>query len=101
VKLQTRIALWTFVVTLALSATLNAVFASDSMRARYDRLRAEGKRVALSTISLYDVLRLTGSDADKATLQSFLDAAVKGTPTSARRRGRWCSTRTQRSSRAR
>ncbi len=78
-QLRARVAATTFVVALLTSGTLTALFAFDAYQARIARLRAEGRRVAFSAVTLYDVLRLTGSEADKATLQAFLSAAVRGT----------------------
>ena len=78
-SLRARVAVWTFAVALLTSMAVTAIFARDGEHARLDRLRAEGRRVAFSTVTLYDVLRLTGSDADKATLQAFLKSAVLGT----------------------
>lgn len=65
--------------TLLSAALLVAFFAFETAAARRERLLAEGRRVALSAVTLYDVLRLTGSVEDKATLTSFVQAAVRGT----------------------
>lgn len=78
-SLSARLALWTFASALALAVCVTTLLAVDAQRARTAQLRAEGRRIALAAVTLYDVLRLTGSEADRATLQSFLASAVKGT----------------------
>lgn len=78
-SLSARLALWTFASALVLAACVTTLLALDAERARNAQLRAEGRRIALAAVTLYDVLRLTGSEADRATLQSFLASAVKGT----------------------
>lgn len=82
--LRARVALWTFVTALVAAATLTALFALDARRSTTERLRAEGRRVAVSAVTLYDVLRLTGAEADKSTLRAYLRAAVRGTSTTDR-----------------
>lgn len=82
--LRARVALWTFVTALVAAATLTALFALDARRSTIERLRAEGRRVAVSAVTLYDVLRLTGAEADKSTLRAYLRAAVRGTSTTDR-----------------
>lgn len=77
-SLRARLALWTFASALVLAVGVTSLLALDAERARTAQLRAEGRRIALAAVTLYDVLRLTGSDADRATLQSFLRAAVTG-----------------------
>lgn len=78
-SLSARLALWSFASALVLAVAVTTLLALDAERARTAQLRAEGRRIALAAVTLYDVLRLTGSDADRATLQSFLAAAVRGT----------------------
>lgn len=77
--LRARLALWTFASALLLAGAVTMLLALNAESARTAQLRAEGRRIALSAVTLYDVLRLTGSAADRATLQSFLGAAVRGT----------------------
>jgi class 3 adenylate cyclase len=77
-SLRTRVALWTFVTALLAAASLTALHVWDAARAAHAALSAEGRRIAVSAVTLADVLRLTGDDADRATLQSYLRAAVKG-----------------------
>ena len=77
--LRARLALWTFASALVLAGALTTLLALYAESTRTAQLGAEGRRIALSAVTLYDVLRLTGSEADKATLQSFLAAAVRGT----------------------
>ena len=77
--LRARLALWTFVSALLLAGAVTTLLAISAEQSRIAQLRAEGRRIALSAVTLYDVLRLTGSDADRSTLQSFLGSAVRGT----------------------
>ena len=70
---------WMIVTSLLAASLLVTFFAIETARARRLRLLAEGRRVALSAVTLYDVLRLTGSTEDRATLVSFVQAAVRGT----------------------
>lgn len=82
--LRARVALWAFVTALLAAATLTVVFAFEAQRSTTERLRAEGRRIAVAAVTLYDVLRLTGAEADQATLRTFLRAAVGGASTSER-----------------
>ena len=72
---------WMVAASLLAASLLVTFFAVETARARRARLLAEGRRVALSAVTLYDVLRLTGSTEDRATLVSFVQAAVRGTKT--------------------
>ncbi|MBI1945367.1 MAG: adenylate/guanylate cyclase domain-containing protein [Deltaproteobacteria bacterium] len=76
---RARVTLWMVAASLVAAAALVVVFAFETTGARRARLLAEGRRVALSAVTLYDVLRLTGSAEDRATLVSFVQAAVRGT----------------------
>lgn len=76
---RARVTVWMIVASLMAAAALVAFFAVETAGARRARLVAEGRRVALSTVTLYDVLRLTGSAADRETLVSYVEAAVRGT----------------------
>lgn len=76
---RSRVTVWMMTASLLAAAALVAFFAVESAAARRARLVAEGRRVALSTVTLYDVLRLTGSAADRETLVSYVDATVGGT----------------------
>lgn len=76
---RARVTLWMVAASLVAAAALVGLFAFESAGARRARLLAEGRRVALSAVTLYDVLRLTGSAEDRATLVSFVQAAVRGT----------------------
>jgi class 3 adenylate cyclase len=84
VTLRARVALWTFVTALLVAATLTTISALEARRFAGERLRAEGRRIAVAAVTLYDVLRLTGAEADRATLRTFLRATVRGTSSAER-----------------
>lgn len=75
---RSRVTPWLLAGSLLATSLLVAFFAVETAHARRQRLLAEGRRVALSAVTLYDVLRLTGAEADRATLVSFVQAAVHG-----------------------
>lgn len=77
--LRVRVTMWMIATSLVAATVLVGLFAAETASARRARLLAEGRRVVLSAVTLYDVLRLTGSAEDRATLVSFVQAAVRGT----------------------